>query len=191
MAKPYKFKHVRDLKIDGRLQRVLILTESDERILYIPIKLPSRVDYEAFKEIDKQTPTGGDMLNTMQKFKLENGRLAIIQYEKLMQVAVKEQGKASRIPRPEEAERGMKIREDVAQMREARKEETVLGTAEPSLPYLDVEDPKDLYELGVTPEYVFRDKDGKMRSWSGRGRMPNVLKEQVEDGKKLSSFRSE
>jgi hypothetical protein len=94
---------LKDIRIDGRMQRVFVLKETSERILYIALKSLHRVDYDQLLDIDKTYPK--DMLEGMRKTKLANGRNALAQYDAIIQVSVKNQptGDISRIRKPDEA----------------------------------------------------------------------------------------
>ena len=89
-----------DIKIDGRMQRVFVLTENDERICYIPLKSLHRVDYEQLTDISNKYKSR--MMEGMAETTLQNGRNALRQYDKIIQVANK--GEApTRLKKPEEA----------------------------------------------------------------------------------------
>ena len=93
---------MKDIRINGKMHRVFVLTESDERYVYIPLKHITRVDYNRLLEIENK---GGDMLTEMKKTKLDNGRNALSQYDSIIQVAVKEgQQVGARLPKPDEPE---------------------------------------------------------------------------------------
>lgn len=93
---------MKDIRINGKLQRVFVLTESDSRYVYIPLKHLTRVDYTRLLDIENK---GGDMLTEMKKTKLDNGRNALAQYDSIIQVAIKETEKTgSRLPKPDEPE---------------------------------------------------------------------------------------
>lgn len=93
---------MKDIRVNGKLQRVFILTESDSRYVYIPLKHLTRVDYNRLLEIEGK---GGDMLTEMKKTKLDNGRNALAQYDSIIQVAIKETDKqVMRVPKPDEPE---------------------------------------------------------------------------------------
>lgn len=79
-------KGMKDIRIDGRMNRVFVLKDADERIIYIPIAMCHRVDYERFKEIAEINP--GNMLDQMKRTKLSNGRNALTQYDSIIQVGV-------------------------------------------------------------------------------------------------------
>lgn len=76
---------MRDIRVDGIFQRVFILKEDAERIVYIPIKLLHRTDYERLKMVEKAAGRG-DMLEEMRKTKLDNGKNALVLYDSLIQV---------------------------------------------------------------------------------------------------------
>lgn len=94
-----------DIRIDGRLQRVFVLTQTDERILYIPLKSLHRVDYEQLTKISKEF--GNGMLEGMRKTTLNNGRNALTQYDQMIQVSIiqkrtPKETTGKRIKKPEE-----------------------------------------------------------------------------------------
>lgn len=98
---------MKDLTIDGKLQRVFVLAESSERIVYIPIRSLNETDYARLVEIENKNPR--DMLAEMEKTTLSNGRNALSVYDAVIQVMKKNTEKAGeRLPKPEE----MKPEED-------------------------------------------------------------------------------
>lgn len=92
---------MKDIRIDGRLQRVFVLKETTERIVYIPLKTLHRVDYEALKEVSEKY--GNEMMEGLKKTKLPNGRNALAQYDSIIQVSVKKGDDTNRLRKPEEA----------------------------------------------------------------------------------------
>lgn len=94
---------MRDFTIDGKLQRVFVLAESSERVVYIPVKALSETDYLRLIDIEKANPK--DMLSQMEKTTLDNGRNSLAVYDSLIQVLVKD-GKSEkagkRLSKPEE-----------------------------------------------------------------------------------------
>lgn len=92
---------MKDLTIDGKLQRVFVLAESDERIVYIPVKALNETDYERLVDLEKKNPR--DLLGEMGKTTLSNGRNALSVYDSIIQVMEKKTEKVGqRIPKPEE-----------------------------------------------------------------------------------------
>jgi len=95
---------MRDLRIDGKLKRGFVLKETDERILFIPLTVLTRTDYNRLLEIEEKTGAGV-MLNTMRDTKLDNGRNALALYDALISVLIKN-GKdgniTTRLPKPNE-----------------------------------------------------------------------------------------
>lgn len=77
---------MKDIRVDGRLQRVFILKETESHYVYITLKHLSRVDYNRLREIEEK---GGEMLNEMRKTKLDNGRNALALYDSIIQVSKK------------------------------------------------------------------------------------------------------
>lgn len=92
---------MKDIRIDGRLQRVFVLKETTERIVYIPLKTLHRIDYEALKDVSEKF--GKDMMEGLKKTKLANGRNALAQYDSIIQVSVKKGDDSERMRKPEEA----------------------------------------------------------------------------------------
>lgn len=78
---------MKDVRIDGRLTRVFVLKESDDRLIYIPLKVLHRIDYDRLVSIENAVKGGGmSMLERMSEVKLDNGRNALTQYDSLIQV---------------------------------------------------------------------------------------------------------
>lgn len=75
---------MRVIKVNGKAEQVFVLKETEEKILYIPIKYLHRVDYDRLIEIEKSGPK--EMLEAMKKTKLSNGRNALVQYDNYIQV---------------------------------------------------------------------------------------------------------
>ncbi|MCI4410425.1 MAG: hypothetical protein JHC38_01995 [Thiotrichales bacterium] len=87
---------MQDIRIDGRMQRVFVLMERDNRVVYIPLTSLTQVDYDRLTDISKQDPD--NMLETMSKATLSNGRNMLALYDKLIQVMVKTgEGEGTRI----------------------------------------------------------------------------------------------
>lgn len=80
---------MKDIRINGKLNRVFVLKETDSRIVHIPVKSLHRVDYDRLRDIESKTPSKADMLDTMRKTELDNGRNALVQYDKHIQVYLK------------------------------------------------------------------------------------------------------
>jgi hypothetical protein len=78
---------MQDIRIDGRMQRVFVLMEQDSRVVYIPLTALTQVDYDRLTDISKQDPK--NMLETMSKATLSNGRNMLALYDTLIQVMVK------------------------------------------------------------------------------------------------------
>lgn len=74
---------MKNVKIDGKLSRVFVLKETDDSLVYIPVKSLFRVDYEKLCELEKE---GGELLKVLSKTTLPNGRNALVQYDSLIQV---------------------------------------------------------------------------------------------------------
>ncbi len=92
---------MKDIRINGRNQRVFVLKETDERVVYIPVKALHHVDYIRLKDIEAK---GGVMLDRMSETTLDNGRNALVQYDDLIQVLVKTgKNTGERLLKPDEA----------------------------------------------------------------------------------------
>lgn len=103
---------MKDIRIDNRMQRVFILKETDDRIVYIPVKALLRIDYDRLLKIEKD---GKEMLDTMSKATLDNGINALVQYDNLIQVMMKtKEGVGQRLRKPDEPE--AKVTAPVAQV---------------------------------------------------------------------------
>jgi len=93
---------VKDIRIDGRMQRVFILKETETRVVYIPVKSLHRVDYERLKDLESRADAG-KLLELMQKTTLGNGMNALVQFDNLIQVAdLSGANVGSRIRKPSE-----------------------------------------------------------------------------------------
>lgn len=93
---------MKNIRIDGRLQRVFVLKETTDRIVYIPLTSIFLEDYKVLLELEKE---GGEMLKSLSKHTLKNGRNALVQYENIIQVAqYTDSGKgiATRLRKPSE-----------------------------------------------------------------------------------------
>jgi hypothetical protein len=78
------------LSINGRSKKVFVLSETEHRIIYIPVSACHRVDYERLKKIEAKNPD--NMLDELKETKLDNGRNALVVYDKLIQVANRQAG---------------------------------------------------------------------------------------------------
>jgi hypothetical protein len=78
---------MKTIRIDNKLQRVFVLRENKNRMIYIPVKSLHRVDYERMKEIEAKK-TSDDLLTVMGDVKLSNGINALVQFDNLICVAV-------------------------------------------------------------------------------------------------------
>lgn len=98
---------MQDIRIDGKLERVFMLRDEKDRMVFIRVKGIHRVDYERLKDMEKETSSNRDLLDVMKDTKLDNGRMALRQYDNIIQIANK-QGEdrntplVSRVPKPEE-----------------------------------------------------------------------------------------
>lgn len=93
---------MKDVRIDNRINRVFVLKETDERMVYIPIKSLHRVDYDRLRKIEADAGEG-NMLDAMARLAVDNGINALVMYDSLIQVLVKTAEKAGdRILKPGE-----------------------------------------------------------------------------------------
>lgn len=92
---------MKDIRIDGRLQRVFVLKETNDRVVYISLRSLHRVDYDQLKDISEKY--GKDMLEGMKKSKLLNGRNALVQYDDIIQVSLKSGDDSQRMKKPVES----------------------------------------------------------------------------------------
>lgn len=103
----------KDIRIDGKLARVFVLAENDERLIYIPIKALTEVHYRQLTDISNAHPNG--MLEAMRKAKLPNGRDALTVFDSIAQVLIKESANGgNRLPKPEEAINKIETRTQVS-----------------------------------------------------------------------------
>lgn len=97
---------LKDIRVDGRLHRVFVLMETGDRVVYIPLTSLTQVDYDRLTDISKQDPK--NMLNTMSKSTLSNGRNMLALYDTLIQVMVKTgEGVGTRILKTSERDEAM------------------------------------------------------------------------------------
>lgn len=93
---------MKDIRIDNRSARVFVLKETDDRIVYIPLKVLHRVDYDRLLKIEQEA--GDKMLERMSETVLDNGRNALVQYDGLIQVMKKNsETTGERLKKPEES----------------------------------------------------------------------------------------
>lgn len=93
---------MKDVRIDGKLQRVFVLKETEKRLVYIPVRSLMEVDYIRLIDMEKK---GGDLLKVMTETKLDNGRNALVQYDNIIQVmnyTDKDNKLGTRLRKPEE-----------------------------------------------------------------------------------------
>lgn len=95
---------MKNLIIDGRIQRVFVLLETDERIVYIPLNGIHRVDYRRLLDIEEKAGDKNDMLEIMKNYTIpENNRNALVQFEGIIQVMKKnDNNKGERVKKPDE-----------------------------------------------------------------------------------------
>lgn len=92
---------MKTLRIDGRLQKVFVLRETDDRLVYIPVKSCFLVDYKKLLDLENR---GGDLLKHLSNETLPNGRNALTQFDNLICVMNKKSDQeGERLRKPEEA----------------------------------------------------------------------------------------
>lgn len=112
---------LKDIRVDGRLHRVFVLMETSDRVVYIPLTSLTQVDYDRLTDISKQDPK--NMLNTMSKSTLSNGRNMLALYDTLIQVMVKTgEGVGTRILKTSERDEAMNFTVTPLPSEEAGKE---------------------------------------------------------------------
>jgi len=167
-------------KIDGRMQEVFTLRETDERIVYVPVKSMHRVDYDRFKEMIGKKPPRVDLLDYMSKYKLSNGLNALVQYDSLIQVANVHNNSATRVKKTDEIIASFEHKsqtEDRSKVAEAQQAPQPVVQQAP--------------ELSTQPQvqvYRFTNKHNKLQEWSGQGRQPDFIKEYAEAGGDINDF---
>lgn len=111
---------MKDIRIDGKFQRVFVLKEEKDRIVYIPIKALHRVDYDRLVEIENKAKNKNDLLDNLKETTLSNGRNALVQFDSIIQVANVDPQKpvGSRLKKPNEAAE----QEEIQQLMEANRE---------------------------------------------------------------------
>lgn len=91
---------MKDFTIDGKTQRVFVLTQSDTRVVYIPLKDLHRVDYDRLVEFDKEE---GELMKVLARSVLDNGMNALTQFESLLQIMdINADGQGTRVRKPVE-----------------------------------------------------------------------------------------
>ena len=196
---------MKDIRVNGRLQRVFVLQENEKRIVYIPVKTLHRVDYDRLKKMEESKPANLPLLDFMSKQKLDNGRLALVQFDALIQVAnVGENGDSTRLVKPDERlilaqlskeenkDAGKKVQVEIIQVPvqvpvyapqpATTTHQNLLGEQVPATTA-----PAPLTESKM--QYRFINKHGKTQEWSGQGRMPDFLKELEESGGDIEQYR--
>lgn len=119
------------LRIDGRTAKVFVLKETDDSLVYIPVKSLFRYDYDIMVEMEQR---GGELLKTMAKEVLPNGRNALVQYDSLIQVARytdTEQTEVRRVRRPDEIFGGF-VKDEVVVTKEQQAEPVKAEPAKPA-----------------------------------------------------------
>lgn len=90
---------MKDISIDGKIQRVYVLKQTGDRLVYIPLKDLHRVDYERLNELSEKE---GELLKVLSRTTLDNGMNALTQYEHLLQIVDIVDGKGTRVRKPSE-----------------------------------------------------------------------------------------
>ena len=123
---------MKDIKIDGKKQRVFILKEENNRAVYIPLNALNRVDYDRLVMVEKDAGEG-KMLEYMKKMTLDNGRNALALYDDVIQVVtLSEEDTGKRLTKPDEnsdtEEHNKTVEEAKAKDEEATKTEAKAPT---------------------------------------------------------------
>lgn len=170
-------------KIDGRMQEVFVLRETDSRVVYVPVKSMHRTDYERFKKMTSEKPPRVDMLDYMSKTKLSNGMNALVQYDRLIQVANIHNNIGTRVKKTEEIvdsfEHASLVAQSNAGVNPLPQQAFV---AEPVVQQLQTSAPQE------KPVYEFINRHGKKQQWSGQGRKPDVIQAHLDAGGNLEDF---
>lgn len=64
-----------------RLTKVIVLKETKEGIVYIPLNSISRVDYDRFTDMYSRTKDKMDLLKALHEERLDNGRNGLVVYK--------------------------------------------------------------------------------------------------------------
>lgn len=183
---------MKDIRIDGRWQRVFVLRETDDRVVYIPIKSLHRVDYDRLVKAEKDRPKSGDLMEYLRKIKFDNGRNALAQLDNLVQVCNKSDEKvASRLQKSDEKMRAVDAATSVKDAdqtpnSQVLNENTSSGTQKSVTSLENPDDPNKPVD-GV--EYLYtHHSNGQKRIWGGKGPMPKVIQDHIDNGGKLSDF---
>lgn len=86
------------IRINGKMENVFVLKDSEEAMVYIPLSALQKVDYDRLVKMEE---AGGEMLATLRKTKLDNGRNALAMYDDIIQVIRKYPTKNVRVPKPD------------------------------------------------------------------------------------------
>lgn len=196
---------MQDIRVNGRLQRVFVLKQTDERVVYIPVKTLHRVDYDRLKKMEESKPANLPLLDFMSKQKLDNGRLALVQFDKLIQVATLDaSGDAVRLTKPDEK----MIHAQLGGLEKKEKEQQQVQVQIIQVPVeVPVYVPQPATGLAgngvganipasVAPEpdeskpmYRFINKHGNEQTWSGKGKRPDFIREVQEAGGDIEQYR--
>jgi hypothetical protein len=106
---------IKDIKIDGKMQRVFVLHSGNNRIAYIPYAYLSQIDYDRLIDLSKKYPDGG-MMDAMAKTTLPNNKNMLALYDNLIQVIdMDSNNSGTRLRKPEEPAKMESADEDVEQ----------------------------------------------------------------------------
>jgi hypothetical protein len=190
---------MQDIRVNGRLQRVFVLKQTEDRVVYIPVKTLHRVDYDRLNKMEASKPNNLPLLDFMSKQKLDNGRLALVQFDKLIQVAtLKDDGDAVRLTKPDEkmihAQLGglEKKNTEQPQVQIVRVEVPVYvpqPAVDGTLNSVAQPAPVAAPVIDNRPVYQFTNKKGEQQTWTKQGRMPNALQELVDAGEDIEKYR--
>lgn len=195
---------MQDIRVNGRLQRVFVLKQTEDRVVYIPVKTLHRVDYDRLNKMEASKPNNLPLLDFMSKQKLDNGRLALVQFDKLIQVAtLKDDGDAVRLTKPDEK----MIHAQLGGLEKKNTEQPQVQIVRVEVPVYVPQPAVDSAANSATQhapaviaptvdqaveskmQYRFVNKHGKTQEWSGQGRVPDFLKEVQESGGDIEQYR--
>jgi DNA-binding protein H-NS len=177
-------------KIDGRMQEVFVLRQTENRIVYVPVKSMHRVDYERFKEMSAQKPPRVDLLDYMAKYKLKNGVNALVQYDKIIHVANVHNEIGTRVKKTEEIIDKFEHMSNTNQEPQPKRAVEPQQVNEPVAQQVAVQHLQDVTTGDdEKPVYQFTNKHGKLQQWFGQGRVPDFLKDHIEAGGDIEDYR--
>ena len=80
---------MKDIVLEGVPERVFPLRETEQCIVYIPLRKLLPVDYQRLLHFER-TSRDEDLLKTMRDNELDNGQNALVQYSSLIEVLYKQ-----------------------------------------------------------------------------------------------------